>query len=406
MRVTIVIPTYWRGPEEEGMRCHPELDVLYDHAAPLDGEGTLVSALQSLSILESSEEFTVAIVAVSTRPEIKQAVELKVESIMAQFDYDFPFLMIGPDELVLWRRRLTAAGFPQYDEFLSLDGYANIRNMCLLAGVLTEAEAVIMTDDDQVFEDAEYLNKAKQFIGGRQGGRLVAGVGGFCLQPDGSYLLPLNESPWQKKWGGREAINEAISAGSKAPRLKPASVLFGGNLVLHRSIFQAVPFDPQLPRGEDIDYLINSRFFGYDFFLDNELWVRRLPSQECAPEWYQFRQGIIGFGKERAKLLAKPTDPGLHKVDIESLGPYPGRFLRGNFHDIVVESSMEMASEYLARGMEAEANECMLNIAISKAGTHAGGNPLEGYIAYQRKWAEFVQLLPEIHIWSPETGSD
>ncbi len=406
MKVTIVIPTYWQGAAAKSQLCRPESDLLYDHAAPLDSEGTLGSTLASLSVLKSSEEFTVAIVAASTGQEIKQAVELKVEAIMARFDYDFPFLMIGPDELVLWRRRLAAAGFPQYDQFLSLDGYANVRNMCLLAGVLTEAEVVIMSGDDQVFEDTEYLNKAKQYIGGRQDGHLVAGVGGFCLQPDGSYLLPVNESGWQEKWGGHKAINEAIRAGRAAPRLKPATTIFGDNLVMHRSLFASVPFDPQLPRGEDVDYLVNARLLGYEFFLDNELWVRRLSSVECAPAWYRLRQNIIGFANERAKLLAQQPGPGIHEVGVRGLAPYPGRFLGADFHDIVVETSMEMASEYLAQAMEEEARECMLNIAISKAETRATADPLAEYLAYQSKWSEFVQILPEIHIWSPETGSD
>lgn len=406
MKVTIVIPTFWRGPASESPSCSPGADLLYDHATPLDSEGTLISALASLSVLKSSEEFTVAIVAASARQEIKQAVELKVESIMAQFDYDFPFLMIGPDELVLWRRRLASAGFPQYDEFLDLEGNANIRNMCLLAGVLTEAEMVVMVDDNQLFEDADYLEKAKQYIGSRQDGRFVAGVSGFCLQPDGSPFLPGDDSVWRKTWGSQTAINEMISAGSQSPRLKIAPVVFGGNLVIHHSLFTVVPFDPQVPRGEDIDYLINARFFGFDFFLDNKLWVRQLPSLHCAPEWYLLRQDIVRFVNERAKLMTQRPGPGLRRVEIAALDPYPGRFLKENFHDIVVETSMEMASEYLAGNKEEEADECMLNIAISKAQSRIDGDPFGDYLAFQSKWAEFVQVLPEIHIWSPEMGSD
>ena len=92
-------------------------------------------------------------IAASTREEIKQAVEIKARTILAQFEYDFPVFLIGPDELVLWRRRLVELGIPEYDRFLTLDGYSNIRNMCLLAGILTSAEVVIFFDDDQIYED-------------------------------------------------------------------------------------------------------------------------------------------------------------------------------------------------------------------------------------------------------------
>ena len=71
----------------------------------------LARALDSLSVLNAVDEgFAVAVVAAPTRGEIKQAVQLKVQSIVAQYDYDFPLMLIGPDELVFWRRRLAAAG--------------------------------------------------------------------------------------------------------------------------------------------------------------------------------------------------------------------------------------------------------------------------------------------------------
>ena len=93
MKATIVIPTYWRGPVSEDGLCTLDSDYSYDHATPLDSEGTLARALDSLSVLDVDEGFAVAVVAASTRIEIKQAVQLKVQSIIAQYDYDFPILM-------------------------------------------------------------------------------------------------------------------------------------------------------------------------------------------------------------------------------------------------------------------------------------------------------------------------
>ena len=48
MKTTIVIPTYWRGPVSEAPLCTLESDYRYDHATPLDAEGTLGRALDSL----------------------------------------------------------------------------------------------------------------------------------------------------------------------------------------------------------------------------------------------------------------------------------------------------------------------------------------------------------------------
>lgn len=405
MKATIVIPTYWRGPESEAPVCTLESDFLYDHATPLDNEGTLARALASLSVLDYEEGFSVAVVAACTRPEIKQAVQLKVQSIIAQFDYEFPMLLIGPDELVFWRRRLASAGMGEYDEFLSLDGYSNIRNMCLLAAVLTGADVAILFDDDQVYDDPDYLYKAMEFIGGEHDGRTVTGIAGYYLNPDESFLLPPAELEWQRRWGNREAMNEAFSIIERAPRLKPTPFAFGGNMVIHRSLFEKLPFDPMVPRGEDIDYLMNARFFGHEFLLDNELWIRHLPPPKCSPPWYQIRMDIIRFARERAKLESQ-HDGWVGHLSPEDLDPYPGRFLKDDFHSLVMDTSLEMASEYMEAGMEQDADECMVNIAISKAESHMLGDPFGDYLAYQRRWEEFIRVLPTIGIWSAIDGTD
>ncbi|MHB8793198.1 MAG: hypothetical protein ACYC6O_07650 [Thermoleophilia bacterium] len=385
--------------------CTLESDFHYDHATPLDSEGTLGRALASLSVLESEEGFAVAIVAAPTRMEIKQAVQLKVQSIIAQFDYDFPILMIGPDELVFWRRRLASSGMSEYDQFLSLDGYSNIRNMCLLAAALTGADVAILFDDDQVYEDPDYLKKAMEFIGREHEGSMVSGIAGYYVNPDGSYLLPPAELEWQRKWGNREAMNEAFSIIGEEPRLKPTPFVFGGNMVIHRSLFEKVPFDPSVPRGEDIDYLMNAGFFGHDFLLDNQLWIRHLPPPKCSPPWFQIRQDIIRFARERAKLATQRDDMAKH-VQTEDFDPYPGRFLRDNFHNLVMETSFEMATEYMEAGMEEDADECMVNIAISKAESRLHGDQFGDYLAYQKRWEEFMRVLPAIGIWSAVNGSD
>jgi hypothetical protein len=57
LKATIVIPTYWRGPSESGVACEYESDYIFDRATPLDQEGTLARALESLAVLESPTEF-------------------------------------------------------------------------------------------------------------------------------------------------------------------------------------------------------------------------------------------------------------------------------------------------------------------------------------------------------------
>lgn len=400
MKPTIVIPTYWRGPVEDDPYCGTEEDFKFDHATPLDGEGTLERALESLSVFAPGQEFNVAVVAAPTRPEIKQAVELKVRSITARYDFRFPFFFIGPDELVSWRRRLAAAGYPQFDELLSLDGYSNVRNMCLLAAVLTGADVAILFDDDQIYEDPDYLKKALEFIGGEHDGRPVSGIAGTYIQESGDPYLPPSKTGWEQEWGKHEAMNDTLRLMLNTPRLKETPVVFGGNMVIHRSLFEKIPFDPSVPRGEDMDYLINARFFGHHFFADNQLVVTHLPPPKCAPLWQRLRQDIVRFARERAKLATQRPGEGLHRVDATALDPYPGRFLKDDYHDLVLKTSLEMASEYLETGLDDDAQECMTNIAISKAEAEIHGDPFGEYLAYQQKWEEFIRVLPQIGLWT------
>ena len=64
-------------------------------------------------------------------------------------------------------------------------------------------------------------------------------------------------------------------------------------MILHRELFECVPFDPLVTRGEDVDYLINSRMFGFSFFLDNTLSIKHLPQPKSHPQWKRLREDCL-----------------------------------------------------------------------------------------------------------------
>ncbi len=399
MKATIIIPTYWRGPASDTPPCGIESDYRFDYAVPLDEEGTLARALASLSVLEHDEELTAAIVAVPTRRELSQAVQLKVEAIMARFEYDVPIFLVGPDELVRWRRRLIREGHEEYREFLDFGGSAVIRNLCLLAAVLTGAEAAVFFDEGQVYRDPGYLKEALRFIGKEQDGGSVAGVSGYLRRPGATPRLPPASSRWQELWGDVGAINQAMKAVEQPPRLKKTTLTCGSNMVVHRSLFEHVPFDPRIPRGEETDYVMNAAFLGYDFFLDSGLWLEHQPRTACAPPWYRMRGDIVRFATGRAKLATQHDDSRRRRLEVSELDPYPGRFLKDDLHDLVMRSSLEMASAYIREGRDAEARECMSNIAISKAESRMQGDSFGEYMELQRRWERFIRAVPEMNIW-------
>ncbi|MCK4772198.1 MAG: hypothetical protein KAT18_04705, partial [Candidatus Latescibacteria bacterium] len=73
MKTTMVIPSYWRRESSQPTR---ETDVIYDHPTPLDEDGTLGRALESLRILED-RDFELVVIAAATADEIEERVEEK-----------------------------------------------------------------------------------------------------------------------------------------------------------------------------------------------------------------------------------------------------------------------------------------------------------------------------------------
>jgi hypothetical protein len=400
MKATIIIPTYWRGPAGDIPSCVAGADYLFDHATPLDRDGTLGQALASLSILDYEEGFDVVVIAVPTRRELNQAVQLKVESIVARFEMDFPIMLIGPDTLAAWRRRIAGSPCERYRRFLQFGGYSSIRNISLLAAALTGAEAAVFFDDDQVYRDPDYLKKALRHLGGYRDGDLVAGVTGFLKEDGGAgEPAPPSRDGWRELWGDQAALRMTLSAAGEAGGLVKTSYACGGNMIIHRSLFSRVPFDPEVPRGEDIDYVLNAAFFGYDFFLDGELAMEHRAQELCTPEWHRLRQDIIGLAAGRSKIRTKHDDGGPMGNGLSDTGSYPARFMADGIHDLVMRASMEMAAWYMRQGREEDARESISNIAISRAGSKARRGSFSRYLAFKESWQGFIRDAQTMDIW-------
>ena len=163
-------------------------------------------------------------------------------------------------------------------QLLSLFGYSNVRNMCLLAASILTADAVLLIDDDEVFETPDFVPRSLEFLGRRIYGDIVHGIAGYYLNGSGQYYDEVTPEPWMTYWDRFEckarAFDQIIGGG---PRLKRTPFAFGGAMVLHRELFECVPFDPLVTRGEDIDYLVNSRMFRFQLFF----WTIRCLSNTC-----------------------------------------------------------------------------------------------------------------------------
>lgn len=338
--VIIVIPTYWTWGSE---RAGGPVEAIYDHPTPLDGPSTLPRLLDSLVKLEGLP-FGVLVLTAAVHPGLEDAAAQRVEALIRPYREHFPITQFAAADLQLLRERVVAAGFDPM--MVALDGYASVRNCQLIVPHLLGSEVVVALDDDEVVEP-DYLRIATEFVG-----EAHPGIGGFYLDRHGGLLLPEGEPTGNPFLDKSILMNQAARALQTTPgRLVPTSVAYGGNMVFHRSLWERVPFDPHITRGEDIDYLINARLHRLGFFFDKELTITHLPPEEYgALPYSKLCQDVIRFIYERGKLLAARERPEFAPLEPEALDPYPGRLLREDVAGQALEALQRMATpEAIAR---------------------------------------------------------
>ncbi len=386
MKTVMVIPTYWARPSQEGWKPG---DAVYDHPTPLDQEGTLGRALESLNILKR-RDFVLVIVAAATAGDIEGDVEEKVRGIVKASASPVQTLVFSHSDLARLRRIAEERVGTWAPPLLSLRGYSNIRNLCLLLPHILGAEAVILIDDDEVFEDPDFVDRALEFLGEEWEGKRVLAKAGYYIQPYGGYRLKKDFEPWMAFWDNLQRMNEAFDLYiARGPRLKRTPLVFGGNAVIHRELLVKIPFDPAITRGEDIDYLINAEIYGVNFYLDRELAIRHLPPPKPHPLWMRMREDIIRFLYEREKILQSG------RLNPQDYDPYPGAFLRENLPEKVLGASQLLALQYLTREEREDAGEALANIKLAWENPFRGKPVLETYREFQQKWEVFMKAVEE-----------
>jgi hypothetical protein len=393
MDVTMVIPTYWA---REGTIGWQEGDAVYDHPTPLDHEGTLLRALQSMEVL-ADKDFRLVILAIAAAEAIEGKVEAKVAQIIqSAAATGIKTLLFGPSQLKQIHELLRSQGQGQYCELLQLRGYSPVRNLCLFVAHCLGSEAAVLIDDDEVFEDSHFIAKATEFIGREMGGTAVAAVAGYYLQPDGGYRLNKPFLPWMRYWDQVARMNEGFDRFISAdPRMKETPFVFGGNMVVHRSLFTVVPFDPFVPRGEDIDFLINAKMFGFHFFLDNQLSIKHLPPPKSHPFWRQLREDIYRFVFEREKIARQRDRDGMRRVAPEEFDPYPGCFLKADLEEKIERACTLLAEEYLSNGDPAGSQEALNNIDLATTEARPRFDPFENLCRMQEGWHGLMAYVGE-----------
>jgi len=386
----MAIPSYWARESEVGWK---EGDAIYDHPTPLDSEGTLLRALQSIGILKD-KDFKLVIIAVATAEDIESHVEKKVDTIIksASASIGAEVVLFGNSHLSQIHDLLISEGKKEYIDLLQLRSYSHVRNLCMFIPHILGSEGAVLIDDDEVFEDANFMLKAKEFIGKNIGGRSINAVAGYYLQPDGNYRLTKAFRPWMKYWDQYDRMNEAFDKFiATGPRVKETPFVFGGNMVIHRNLFTVVPFDPNVPRGEDIDFLMNAKMCGFTFFLDNQLSIKHLPPPKTHPTWVRLREDIYRFIYERAKIDNQKEIEGMTKVYPEDFDPYPGCFLKRDLEEKIEKSCKLLSEEYSAQGDIQGSEEALNNIALARTDAIPKYDPFQRLCKLQKRWRGLME---------------
>ncbi|NIM92923.1 MAG: cyclic nucleotide-binding domain-containing protein [Anaerolineales bacterium] len=394
MQTVMVIPTYWSRDSSIGWQPG---DAIYDHPTPIDQNGTLARALESINLLTDTD-FTLVLLASSTTPDIEGEVEERVKSIAREASPPVDTYVISHSHLRSFHQELKAIGREDLVNVLSLTGYSNVRNMCIFIPYVLGAEIAILIDDDEYFDDSHFVTKAREFIGGRFMGQTIDGVAGYYVNASGTYYDDVPEEiHWMTYWdrfgSKREAFDQVIPG---KPRLKRTPFAFGGCMVIHRSLFRTVPFDPGITRGEDTDYVLNARMFGFDFFLDNQLSIQHRPPPKSHPTWRRFREDIHRLLYSRAKLQGQTPQINMDIITAEDLDPYPGEFLKETLDDKILKTNLILALDYLTEDRVEDTKETIRNIWLARTKAIPKFNPFEHYLNIQRQWRALRKVVSRV----------
>jgi hypothetical protein len=377
MKCVILIPTYWARvkPQKE--------DLVYDHPTPLDEDGTLGRLLQSLKVLKGSD-LHVIVISCPTNPSIGKEVKNKIDKIIEPYMKNYKMLHFSYPDLLKFHGLVKEKGRHEYISYISLEGYSNIRNMCLILAHIFKADVSILIDDDEVFEDPDFLEKSLEFIG-KNG---IFGIAGFYLQSNGGYKFVRRKEWWKIFWNNTGAMNKAFEIIDNPPRLKDTPFVFGGNMLIHRSMFTRVSFDPYISRGEDIDFLCNAKSKGFKFLLDNKLSIKHLPPNGQNPLWLKMREDIKRFIYMRFKLK-KSVYP------IEKTMPYPGCFLTNSLYFKIVVTNIILALRAFFLGNISEVFKFSENIILIFKYRKTAVSDYHKFKKMEDNWHGFMNWIAE-----------
>ncbi len=371
-KIAIIVPTYIRSDFPEGVKENNGLKILK-------------RALESLKELKKEGMVYIILPFCIEGEGINKGLDAEYHStLMKELSDTFPFsrIILTTYNFKDLKEYISKKGFSDIAERLMICGFPNIRNCGLILSQALGADVAIFLDNDEVINTPDFLNIALEGLFSSVNGWQMDGKGGFYISGSGELYERISQQWWQIFWKkGRlfEKVWKAMVEDKN--RFVKSSIILGGNMAITRRLFEHVPFDPSISRGEDIDYMINARMAGFNILFDKQLKITHLHEERnMSYTKSELKLDIERFLYERQKVAGNKN---------LALDPYPGYFLKW---DIKIKSviTVILFSLYLTfnRGWK-EALEVYTYL-----------NPLfrttkdkESYERFKERWPHFMEFI-------------
>lgn len=237
-KISIVVNIY--------IDTNPEAENIFDHPTDLekfDSDNTFIYTLESINKLNvpSRYIFDLFIFAIAANNDISKDMQIreKIACLVKDCEYDV-FIITNSDI-----RDLNIEGH----NFLSTQGYCEIRNLGFIFPYFNNSDFVVQIDDDEILRE-NYLTKMVEIYENNPDIYVLNGL----YEKDGKVLV--DETNDYENLKQSNAMNEDISRLSSADKPVEAMFGFGGNMTFKKEFFSQICYPENLPRGEDFALLL------------------------------------------------------------------------------------------------------------------------------------------------------
>jgi len=291
------------------------------------------------------------------------------------------------------KSRMEDIGFGRYRRFFSPVSMPRQRNLALILGNILEADATVILQEGCLIEDRAWLKKLEAILS--LDGKSIGAVGIYGMQQDGGRLF--NEATdWRDTgWPKDKLINQTLHQTGKAERGSDTPFVFGGKMVIMRSLAEDSCFDPFMRFGTDLDFLLTARLRGHRFTLDRLL-TTKAPEPAERQRWRRYRQDIYRFIHMRYKLThQRQLRATREDLSLEDFNPYPGAFLR---YSIYLRAALVNASCFLGNllRLRPKAFRYLTNASVIPWRARLGlRKRFKQYLVTLQDWSSLVKIVKE-----------